>query len=152
MNTAKKGIRVSPQYDDIIRLPHPDSPTHPRMPSGSRAAQFAPFAALTGHDAAIRETARLTDERIALDEGEQAALDRRLQLLRRHLDEQPAVLLTYFQPDVRKSGGAYRTAAGSVKKMNAHAGLLLLQDGTRIPIAEIIRVEGPLFRDGEAPV
>lgn len=151
MNTAKKGIRVSPQYDDIIRLPHPDSPTHPRMPSGSRAAQFAPFAALTGHDAAIRETARLTGSRVELDEGEQAALDRRLQRLRSRLSERPVVQITCFRPDERKAGGAYHTATGTVKKCDTDAGMLVLQDGTRLPIADILRVEGPLFRDEDDP-
>ena len=151
MNTAKKGIRVSPQYDDIIRLPHPDSPTHPRMPAGSRAAQFAPFAALTGHDAAIRETARLTGSRVELDEGEQAALDRRLQRLRSRLSERPVVQITCFRPDERKAGGAYHTATGTVKKFDTDAGMLVLQDGTRLPIADILRVEGPLFRDEDDP-
>lgn len=151
MNTAKKGIRVSLQYDDIIRLPHPDSPTHPRMPSGSRAAQFAPFAALTGHDAAIRETARLTGSRVELDEGEQAALDRRLQRLRSRLSERPVVQITCFRPDERKAGGAYHTTTGTVKKFDTDAGILVLQDGTCLPIADILRVEGPLFRDEDDP-
>lgn len=150
MNADKRLGAASPYYDDIIRLPHPDSPTHPRMPVRSRAAQFAPFAALTGHDAAIRETARLTDPRMELDEGEQAVLDSKLRLLHQFLPEQPTVQITYFQPDARKSGGAYLTAAGCVQKMDACTRTLILQDGTRIPIAEIVQIEGTLFRDWDA--
>ena len=156
-----------PSYADILDAARPEPvPAHPRMPVRSRAAQFAPFAALTGHDDAIRETARLTDARIELDEGEQAVLDSKLQLLRRHLPEQPAVRITYFQPDARKAGGAYLTAApdarkaggayltaaGTAKKLDAHAGLLLLQDGTRVPVAEIVQIDGALFRDWEQPL
>lgn len=142
-----------PSYADILDAARPEPvPAHPRMPVRSRAAQFAPFAALTGHDDAIRETARLTDARIELDEGEQAVLDSKLQLLRRHLPEQPAVQVTYFQPDARKAGGAYLTAAGAAKKLDAHAGLLILQDGTRIPVAEIVQIDGALFRDWEQPL
>lgn len=141
-----------PSYADILDAARPEPvPAHPRMPVRSRAAQFAPFAALTGHDDAIRETARLTDARIELDEGEQAVLDSKLQLLRRHLPEQPAVRVTYFQPDARKAGGAYLTAAGTAKKLDAHAGLLILQDGTRVPVAEIVQIDGALFRDWEQP-
>lgn len=142
-----------PSYADILDAARPEPvPAHPRMPVRSRAAQFAPFAALTGHDDAIRETARLTVARIELDEGEQAVLDSKLQLLRRHLAEQPAVRVTYFQPDARKAGGAYLTAAGAAKKLDAHAGLLILQDGTRIPVAEIVQIDGALFRDWEQPL
>ena len=117
----------------------------------NRAAQFAPFAALTGHDAAIRETARLTGSRVELDEGEQAALDRRLQRLRSRLSERPVVQITCFRPDERKAGGAYHTTTGTVKKFDTDAGILVLQDGTCLPIADILRVEGPLFRDEDDP-
>ena len=140
------------KYDDIINLPHHRSKTHPHMALIDRAAQFAPFAALTGHDAAIRETARLTGSRVELDEGEQAALDRRLQRLRSRLSERPVVQITCFRPDERKAGGAYHTATGTVKKFDTDAGILVLQDGTRLPIADILRVEGPLFRDEDDPI
>ena len=124
-----------PSYADILDAPRPEPvPAHPRMPVRSR------------------ETARLTVARIELDEGEQAVLDSKLQLLRRHLAEQPAVRVTYFQPDARKAGGAYLTAAGTAKKLDAHAGLLLLQDGTRVPVAEIVQIDGALFRDWEQPL
>lgn len=152
MSASRKPPDTAPCYDDIIRLPHPDSPTHPRMSVHNRAAQFAPFAALTGHDAAIRETARLTGSRVELDESEQAALDRRLQRLRSRLSERPVIQITCFRPDERKAGGAYHTTTGTVKKFDTDAGILVLQDGTRLPIADILRVEGPLFRDEDDPI
>src|ERR1035437_4752031 len=94
-------------YDDIIHLPHHISTTHPHMSAYDRAAQFAPFAALTGHDAAIAETARLTERRVELDEYSKADLNQRLCIIQDRMDEQPEVSITYFQPDQRKTGGAY---------------------------------------------
>ena len=92
-------------YDDIIHLQHPTSPKHPRMPLGDRAAQFAPFAALTGYDAAIKETARLTDSQIELDENAKAELDQMLRQIYDQLPDAPSVVITYFEPDRMKSGG-----------------------------------------------
>ena len=107
------------RYDDIINLPHHVSQKHAPMARADRAAQFSPFAALTGLDAALRETARLTDQRITLDEYEQAALDETLQTVRDALTkkEHPTVEVCYFVPDTRKAGGAYCTVTGVVKKM-----------------------------------
>ena len=102
------------KYDEIMGLPHHVSKTRPQMPMSDRAAQFAPFAALTGYDSAIKETGRLTDERIELDEGALTALNMRYQLLMDALDEEPEVEITYFKPDERKAGGAYVTATGAV--------------------------------------
>ena len=101
-----------------------------------RAAQFSPFAALTGLDAALRETARLTDQRITLDEYEQAALDETLQTVRDALTkkEHPTVEVCYFVPDTRKAGGAYCTVTGVVKKMAEFEGLLIMADGTEVPM------------------
>ena len=101
------------KYDEIRGLPHHVSKTRPQMPMSDRAAQFAPFAALTGYDSAIKETGRLTDERIELDEGALTALNMRYQLLMDALDEEPEVEITYFKPDERKAGGAYVTATGA---------------------------------------
>ena len=143
---------MSRKYDDIIHLPHHVSQTHPRMPMQDRAAQFSPFAALTGYGAVIRETGRLTERRPELDEDAKSELDRRIALLSALLENRPLVTVTYFQPDARKAGGAYLTAAGAAKKLDAHAGLLLLQDGTRIPVAEIVRIDGALFRGWEQPL
>lgn len=133
-------------YDDIIELPHPTSKKHPRMPLADRAAQFSPFAALTGHEAAIRETARLTDRRIELDEDEKTALDRKLRLITEHLAERPAVRITYFQADQRKDGGSYEIAEGSLKKVDEIARMVVLTDGRRIPIEDIYEIESGLLR------
>ena len=100
-------MRMNNRYDEIINLPHHVSKTRPQMPMSDRAAQFTPFAALTGYDAAIKETGRLTDERIELDEEALTALDRKYQLLMDTLDDAPEVTIIYFQPDERKAGGQY---------------------------------------------
>lgn len=129
---------MSGRYDDIIDLPHPVSQRHPQMPLADRAAQFSPFAALTGLDAALQETARLTDQRITLDEYEQAELDKMLQAVREAAPQHPAVEITYFQPDARKAGGQYVTSVGHVKRIAEYEQQLILTEGTCIPLAEII--------------
>lgn len=129
---------MSGRYDDIIDLPHPVSQRHPQMPLADRAAQFSPFAALTGLDAALQETARLTDQRITLDEYEQAELDKTLQALREAAPQHPAVEITYFQPDARKAGGQYVASVGHVKRIAEYEQQLILTEGTSIPLAEII--------------
>ena len=134
------------EYDDIIDLPHHVSATRPRMSMIDRAAQFSPFAALTGYDAAIKETGRLTDRRIELTDDSRAPLDRKQQLLLDNLTDQPEVSVTYFVPDERKSGGAYVTATGRVKKVDDYQRLLILTDGTKIPLDEILDMESELFR------
>ena len=114
---------MSGKYDDIIDLPHPTSQNHPRMSLHDRAAQFSPFAALTGHHAAITETGRLTDRRIELDESEIARVDAELQHLQELLPGRPTVSITYFVPDERKDGGSYQTVTSEVKRIDAVAGL-----------------------------
>ena len=135
------------RYDDIINLPHHVSTKHPHMALIDRAAQFSPFAALTGHDAAIKETARLTDERMELDENRKELLDARLQLLREHLGERPTVTFTFFEPDEKKSGGAYVTVTGIVKKIEEYENRITLEEGAAISIDEICAVEGELFHE-----
>ena len=129
------------KYDAILHLPHHVSKKHPPMPMADRAAQFAPFAALTGYDAAIRENARLTQERIAPAEAELAALDRRFRLLQEHLE----VRLTRFRPDKRKSGGAYETVSGIVKQIDLIARRIRLLDGMDIPMDDVLTLDGALF-------
>lgn len=124
-------------YADIIDLPHHVSKRHPQMPMEKRAAQFSPFAAMVGHDAAIRKTARLTEERLELSEDEKAVIDGKLQMIQAHIEEQPEVTVTYFHPDKKKSGGAYVTVTGSAKKVDNVSKLLHLQDGRAIPIKDI---------------
>ena len=128
------------KYDDIIHLPHHRSRKHTPMPLIDRAAQFSPFAALTGHDAAIKETERLTDRKIELDEYEIAALDNILQQIRERLEKQPEITITYFQPDVRKAGGEYITVIGRVKKFDEYTKSLIMEDGKRILIEDIIEL------------
>lgn len=134
-------------YDDIIHLPHHVSKRHPQMSMEARAAQFAPFAALSGYEDAVRETERLTDRRAALGEDARAALDEALTELAVLAPLQPQVTVRYFLPDARKDGGAYRTASGFLKRVDPTAGLLLLTNGTRIPLAEIWQVEYDAARE-----
>ena len=136
---------MSGKYDDIIDLPHPEPQTHPRMAMRDRAAQFAPFAALTGYDAAIRENARLTQERIDPAEAELAALDRHFRLLLEHLGKRQEVRLTRFRPDERKSGGVYETVSGIVKQIDLIARRIRLLDGTDIPMDDVLTLDGALF-------
>ena len=133
------------QYEDIINLPHHVSPSRPQMPMSDRAAQFAPFAALTGYDAAIKETGRLTDERIELDEEALTTLDMKYQLLMDALDDAPVVTITYFQPDERKAGGKYLTATGAVKKVDDFERRITTQDGSKIPMDDVLSIDGELF-------
>lgn len=132
-------------YDDIIDLPHYVSVKHPHMPMIDRAAQFSPFAALTGYDAAIKETARLTGERLDLDDCEKAALNDKLQLLLNRIAERPYVSITYFQPDKRKAGGEYVITSGSIKRINRYERTLLMDNGVKIVIEDIIDIQGELF-------
>ena len=131
---------MSETYDDIIALPHPEPRTHPRMSLHDRAAQFSPFAALTGHSAAIAETGRLTDSRITLDESEMARVDAALQRLQELLPQAPAVSITYFVPDERKTGGSYQTITGVVRRIDTVNSALLLTDQRAIPILDIFNV------------
>ena len=128
-------------YDDIINLPHHVSTRHPQMSMYDRAAQFSPFAALTGHDAAIKETERLTEDWVELDEDSKELLDEKLQMIREHLDEKPEVTFTYFEPDERKQGGAYRTIAGKVKKIDEYEHRILLEDGTVLIMEHLFSIE-----------
>lgn len=132
-------------YDDILSLPHHVSEKHPPMSRLDRAAQFSPFAALTGYEAAVEETARLTDQRIELDGGEKEAIDQRLTLLQERLPEPTKVTITYFVPDKKKAGGAYVSVSGTVKKIDDYERAVILCEGTRIPIDGILRMDGELF-------
>ena len=133
------------RYDDLLDLPHPTSPTHPRMSRHDRAAQFAPFAALTGYGEAIEEVRRLTDERIELGESDRAALNARMAALRERLKSQPVVTITRFIPDRRKAGGRYEPIAGVVRRLLPEAFELHMEDGTVIDLDNIISLDGELF-------
>ena len=138
---------MSGPYDDMLHLPHPTSARHPRMPISERAAIFSPFAALTGHAGAIAETARLTDQKMELDEDTKAELDRRQAVLLEHIAEQPEVTVTWFQPDERKDGGAYFTTTGRLKKINEMNRVLILLDGTSIPLEDVADLESNCFQN-----
>ena len=131
-------------YDDIINLPHPVSKRHPQMPLSDRAAQFAPFAALTGHDDAIKETARLTDSFVELDEEQREKLDMRLQMLLTEMSADPhqehEVEITYFQPDAKKDGGTYVSVNGNVKKVDGYRRQILFTDGTVLPMENFFSI------------
>lgn len=128
-------------YDDIIHLPHHVSATHPHMAAVDRAAQFSPFAALTGYDAAIKETARLTDKRVELDESMKDALSNNLQMIADRPKEHPEIAITYFQPDAKKNGGAYVTVINTVKKIDVYERIVVMTDGIVIPVDEIISID-----------
>lgn len=128
------------QYDDIIHLPHHVSSTRPQMSMMDRAAQFSPFAALVGYDAAIKETARLTDQKIELDDCAKEEINDKIQLITEHLSEDFEVVITYFQPDSRKARGAYVDAAGLVKKVDEYERLILFRDGKKIPIDNVLDI------------
>lgn len=132
---------MTEDYEDIIRLPHHVSRRHPRMSAMARAAQFAPFAALTGHEAALAETRRLTEGRIELSEEEAERLDARLQQLRAVLEEEPRVTVEYFRPDDKKEGGACLTYSGHLRRIDEQRRLLIFAEGTQIPIPELLDIE-----------
>ena len=135
----KQKYERTQDYDDIINLPHPVSTVHPQMSMLERAAQFSPFAALSGHSDAIRETARLTDEFADQDENIREELDRKLAFLQEHLSDQPEVTVTYFQPDSRKKGGSYQSVSGTVKKIDTYERRLIMTDGTVLPMEYLIQ-------------
>ena len=133
------------KYDDIINLPHHVSATRPQMSMIDRAAQFSPFAALTGYDAAIKETGRLTDEKIELDEESLNILNMKFQILVDSLADEPEVTFTYFKPDERKDGGAYIEVTGTVKKVDDFERLIVMQNGAKMPMDDIMSIEGDIF-------
>ena len=150
-------------YADIINLPHHVSTKRPQMPMSDRAAQFSPFAALTGHEDAIKETGRLTDRKIEMDKESLVKLNMKYQILVEMLAGNmsasssrgtsssgdsaplPLVTITYFKPDDRKAGGAYPSVTGIVKKVDDFEKLLILMDGTKIPMDDIVSLEGEMF-------
>lgn len=133
------------EYDDIINLPHPISKNHPRMSLHDRAAQFAPFAALTGHDAAIKETARLTEEQLELSDELVARLNDKINVIRDNIGTEQEITITYFVPDMKKSGGAYVVHSGIVKKIDDYEHKIIMKDGTAIPVGRIQKIQGEIL-------
>ncbi len=136
-------------YDDIISLPHHESAKHPKMPALDRAAQFMPFAALTGHNAAVMETERLTDSRMELDEMKKEELNEHLQFIKEQLLQKPQISITYFLPDTQKNGGAYLTITGTVRKIEQTRHQVIMENGTVIPMNDIYEIESALFDNDE---
>ena len=132
------------KYDDIINLPHYVSRTRPPMSMENRAAQFAPFAALSGHYEAINETARQTSSKIELSEGDLANLTKRLDFA---IQLQSPVTITYFQPDSHKKGGQYVTAHGIIKKIDEYDGCIIFTDKRSIRLADVLSIDGNIFND-----
>ena len=126
------------RYDDVIYRQHPTSKKHPRMSRMNRAAQFAPFAALTGYEESIEETARLTDHRIELSEYEIEELNAKLNFIQEHIKERPEVTITYFQPDGRKEGGSYITVTGKVRRIDEVNRVVVFEDERIVWIDAII--------------
>lgn len=137
------------KYKDIINLPHKQSSKRPHMSLLDRAAQFAPFAALVGYDDAIKETGRLTDERIEMSEENLAVLNTRYQILADNLHKEQEVTITYFVPDIYKTGGSYITTTGVVKKLDTYERLITMVDGTRILMDDVLTLDGDIFSADE---
>ncbi len=138
-------MKETHEYDDILHLSRPRSKKHPPMPRADRAAQFSPFAALTGHNDAIRETERLTERQIELDEDEKSRIEEKLQFLSDRIAEHPSITMTCFRPDSHKSGGAYVTISGHVKRIDTYAAAVVLDDGQTVRMEHICTIESPLF-------
>lgn len=132
------------KYDEIINLSRPKS-KHPQMTLEQRSAQFAPFAALTGYEGQIKETARLTDKRLELDEEAKSILDTKIQIIKEKIAQQPQIEITYFIPDKQKEGGKYVTIENKIKKINPYTNEIIMVDKTNIKIDEIINIQGNIF-------
>ena len=132
-------------YDDIINLKRPIS-KHPKMSLYQRSAQFAPFAALTGYEGQVKESARLTDRRIELDEEMKLILDLKIQVIKEMLSDNPEVEITYFIPDTRKDGGKYETIINNVKKIDSYNEHIIMQNNLKIEIKEIININSNIFK------
>ena len=128
------------KYDDIINLPHPEPQTHPRMSLENRAAQFSPFAALTGHNEAIKETERLTDQKIELEEDAITDINRTLMWIKDNIKSKPEVVVTYFVPDYKKSGGKYITATVNIVKIDELNHTVITADGLKIAVYNILEI------------
>ena len=139
-------LKYDRQYDDIINLPHHISKKHPQMSLYARSAQFAPFAALTGYEDAVRETARETCEQIDIDEELKNILDSKIQLLIEQINLKPEVSITYFLHDLKKEGGVYNVVNGIINKIDTYKQCIYLVDKTEIPIKDIIDISSNIFK------
>ena len=132
-------------YEDIINLPRPVSKKHPQPPLSERAARFAPFAAITGYEEMLLEEARITEEKIELDECALILIDKKLNIIQKHLSQSPEITVTYFVPDKKKTGGAYHTITGIVKRIDPYQKILILEKDEKIQIEKIYDLKSDLF-------
>lgn len=139
-------LKYDHSYDDIINLKHHVSKSHPPLSLYARSSQFAPFAALTGYEDAVKETARETKEKIEIDDEIRNILDGKIQLLVEKIRKNPEINITYFVPDLTKDGGSYETISGIVKKIDSYKQCIYLANGTEIAISEIIDISGSIFK------
>lgn len=133
-------------YSDIINLPHHVSKTHPRMKIGERAAQFSPFAALTGHNEAVKETARLVDQKLDLDENQTTIINNQLNYIKEHIKESPEVTIVYFQQDSKKTGGAYIKVTDKIIKFDDYKNLIILETGIKILFEDIYSIDDVKYK------
>ena len=133
-------------YEDIVNLPRPVSKKHPQPPLSERAVRFAPFAAITGYEEMVLEEARTTETRIDLDECELTLLNEKLNIAQRFQDQSPEISVTYFEPDKKKSGGSYVTVSGAIKQIDVYNRLLVMNNDKKIPIEDIYKLDGEIFR------
>ena len=133
------------KYDDMVYMQNPTPTCKPRMSLHDRAAQFSPFAALTGYEDAVEETARLTDTRLELSEDMKTILNEKMQMILDNADSEPVVTITYFVPDKRKAGGAYVDVAGIVKEIDEYERCIVMTDKKKISIEQIREINGELF-------
>jgi len=132
---------MTDNYNDIINLPHHVSTRHPQMSMMNRAAQFAPFAALTGHSAAIEETARLTESQQELADEDSEILNQKMAYLREAINEHPTISITYFEPDKRKSGGRYMSIEGQLQNIDDYNQTIVLKNGETIPLKSVLDIQ-----------
>lgn len=132
---------MTDNYEDIINLPHHVSTRHPQMSMMNRAAQFAPFAALTGHSAAIEETARLTESQQELADEDSEILNQKMAYLREAINEHPTISITYFEPDKRKSGGRYMSIEGQLQNIDDYNQTIVLKNGEAIPLKSVLDIQ-----------
>ncbi len=132
-------------YEDIVDLPHHVSKKYPQPTMADRAARFSPFAAISGYEDMVKEAARVTEERIDITDATKELLNEKLNMIIEFLDEEPEVSITYFEPDMRKAGGAYITVIGTVKRIDEYEHLVIMTDGKKINIHEIYNLQSELF-------
>ena len=140
-----KYVNDTQNYDDIIGLPHHVSDNHKKMPMSQRAAQFAPFAALSGYEDAIEEAARHTEARPVLSEDIKEIIEYKLRIISEYSEDEASADITYFVPDEKKDGGRYESASGKVKKIDKEGGCVIMENKVKIPIQDIIDISGDLF-------